>query len=213
MTAVNPQLVRGWLAARSVARGLPAPVADSGGWRVETASPTELRRYVFAAPAGGLRRLGATIDAPNVALKLCGAEATMRALLPVRWRVTGDSFLMTGDAAIPSARTVAPGYFVDLTVTGPIATVRITTPDGQLAASGFAAEHDGVFVYDRIVTDPAHSRRGLGSVVMATLATARRSAASRQVLVATAPGRALYETLGWTICSPYTTALLPSGRH
>lgn len=213
MTAVDPQLVRGWLAARSVARGLPTPVADSGGWRVDTASPTELRRYVFAAPAEGLRRLGATIDAPLVALKLCGIAATMRALLPGRWQVTSDSFLMTGDAATRGTRTAPPGYSVELTATGPVATVRITAPDGQLAASGFAAEHDGVFVYDRIVTEPAQLRRGLGSMVMATLATARQSSASRAVLVATPPGRALYETLGWTICSPYTTALLPSGKQ
>ena len=38
----DPTLVRGWLAARSLARGLPAPVADHGGWRVDTARGTAL---------------------------------------------------------------------------------------------------------------------------------------------------------------------------
>ena len=213
MNSVDPDLVHAWLAARSLARGLPAPVADSGGWRVDTGSPSELRRYVFATPTNGLRRLANAIYAPHIALKLCGTEAAMRVQVPARWQLTSDSFMMTGDDATATARPLPPGYAGELTVTGPVASIRITTTTGELAASGYAADLDGVFAYDRIITDPAHGRRGLGSVVMATLASTRRSRASRQVLVATAAGRALYETLGWTICSPYTTALLPSDQQ
>ena len=209
----DPDLVRAWLTARSAARGLPAPVADSGGWRVDTGTPAERCRYVFAAPTDALRHLAATIDAPHIALKLCGTEADLRALVSARWDVTGDTWMMTCDAAPADARPLPPGYAAELTVAGPVASVRITTDTGDLAASGYAAELDGVFAYDRIVTDPAHGRRGLGSAVMATLATARRSSASRQVLVATAAGRALYETLGWTVCSPYATAVLPSDQQ
>ncbi|WP_430984552.1 hypothetical protein, partial [Escherichia coli] len=49
--AVDRELIAGWLHARSVARALPTPVADHGGWRVDTRSEQEWCRYVFADPA------------------------------------------------------------------------------------------------------------------------------------------------------------------
>ncbi|MDC7340105.1 GNAT family N-acetyltransferase [Streptomyces lydicus] len=51
---------------------------------------------------------------------------------------------------------------------------------------------------DRVRTDEAHRRRGLGDFVMRTLVdSAVADGAVLGVLGATAAGRALYETLGW----------------
>jgi GNAT superfamily N-acetyltransferase len=85
----------------------------------------------------------------------------------------------------------------------------ILTAEGELAASGHAAESHGVFIYDRIVVEPEHRRRGLGKALMAALSGRRQSLTAKPVLVATEAGRALYSTLGWALHAPYTTAFIP----
>lgn len=204
---VDPDLVRGWLAARSRARALPAPVADSGGWRVDTDGEAERRRYVFAAPGPGLAVLLATIREPRVFVKLCADASSFRALLPSRWSITDANCMMVSDTLAPP-RPLPAGYTVSACSVNGVTHVAITAPDGEHAAGGYAAEHDGVFVYDRIITAEAHRRRGLGRNVMATLGAARTDRRSRQVLTATAMGTALYTALGWRIHCPYTTAAL-----
>ncbi|MCI1141600.1 N-acetyltransferase [Sphingomonas sp. WKB10] len=173
----DPALVRGWLAARSLARGLPAPVADHGGWRVDTGTEPERQRYVFAAAGPGLAHLAATITEPAIFLKLCADAATLRAILPPRWTITDTNRMMVTDGPPPPRRPLPAGYIATTTHTAGAAHVAITGPAGDLAASGYAAELDDVFVYDRIVTAEAHRRRGLGHALMTTLATTRRSPA------------------------------------
>jgi len=209
MTSIDPELIAGWLRTRSVARGLPLPVADHGGWRVETAQPHELRRYVFARAEDGLRELANTIVSPHVFLKLCGSESEMRALLPPRWQMQEPRFVMTGESYSPGSAPLATGYTLQITRNGAITTARILTAYGMPAASGYAAEVDGFFIYDQIATEEAHRRRGLGACLMQALHSARRSSDSIQILVATAAGQALYSSLGWRIRSPYTTAHIP----
>lgn len=211
--SIDPALVRGWLAARSLARGLPQPVADHGGWRVDTGLPTETCRHVFAHVCPGLRTLADRIDAPLVFLKLCAGRDLLRALLPPRWHVEPPNRMMVRDGPPGRPPPLPTGYRADLSMAGAVAQARIVAPDGDLAASGHAAGLDGVFVYDRIVTAEAHRRRGLGTVVMAMLGTARRSPDARQVLVATDAGAALYATLGWRVYAPYTTAGVPADQN
>jgi GNAT superfamily N-acetyltransferase len=63
-------------------------------------------------------------------------------------------------------------------------------------------------VFDRIETDLAHRRRGLGRTIMSELARlAFQDGASRGALVATPDGRALYSAMGWQLHSLYTTAV------
>lgn len=207
---VDEALVVAWLAARSLARGLPAPVADHGGWRVDSNQPRERRRYVFTAPCDGLRALGEAIDEPRVALKLCRPNDELFALLPPRWQLTSDidTRVMVRDEAPDSAPSLSPEYRAEIERDGDVIFARITMGDA-LAASGYAAEQGGVFVYDRIVTEEAHRRRGLGRALMALLGRARRSPGSREILTATAAGRALYLTMGWRDYSPYSTAMIP----
>jgi GNAT superfamily N-acetyltransferase len=88
--------------------------------------------------------------------------------------------------------------------------VRIAAPDGTLAASGHLALGDRRAIYDRIVTEPAHQRRGLGRAVMQALQALGRAHGRREgVLVATDAGRALYESLGWHLHSPWAGAVIP----
>ena len=211
MDAPDPELVLAWLAGRSLSRGLPAPVADHGGWRVDSGQPEEIRRYLFATPGEGLRTLGEAITEPFVPLKLCGTWAELTRFLPDRWQLVAENWMMVWDA--PKACGAVPsGYRMTLETEGATSIVTITDRDGTLAASGHAAELGGVFVFDRIVTEEAHRRRGLGAALIGALLLARRSRASRPILAATPAGRALYQRLGWRDYCFYSTASIPPTR-
>jgi GNAT superfamily N-acetyltransferase len=133
----------------------------------------------------------------------------MRELLPPRWQFHERRYVMTGGAWHPADIDLPPGYALQLSHSGALTAASILSSEGKLAASGHAAEVDGFFIYDRIVTEPEHRRRGLAASLMQALHSARQSASSIQILVATADGRALYSSLGWRTHSPYTTAYIP----
>ena len=205
MTTIDTALVHAWLAGRSLSRGLPAPVVDSGGWRVDTNGEAELRRYVFAHPDAGLTRLARTIDQPRIVIKLCADPATLLALLPPGWTIIDANRMMVTDGA-PPPLALPPAYSLHTETCGAVTHVAIVADTGEPAASGHAAEHAGAFVYDRIVVEEPHRRRGLGRALMAALGEARRDPRSQQILTATDMGAALYGSLGWRIYAPYTTA-------
>ncbi|MEG3122547.1 GNAT family N-acetyltransferase [Sphingomonas sp. GB1N7] len=204
----DPDLVAAWLRGRSIAGNLPVPVAESDGWRLETGSETEVRRYVFAAPSPAIAELARTTDRPRVFLKACVDGNVLSALLTPAWRVCEPTWMMTGPSAIDQ-RPLADGYTATIDRKNGVIAVRITAADGTLAASGYAAETQGAFVYDRIIVSPEHQRRGLGGAMMAILGRERRSRDSCPVLVATDQGRALYLALGWQLHAPYATAVIP----
>ncbi|MCW4462169.1 GNAT family N-acetyltransferase [Sphingomonas sp. BT-65] len=207
---MNDALLFGWLAARSIARGLPAPVADHDGFRVDTGGEVEICRWAFTRPCTGLTELGHALDAPGYFLKLCGNGADLLAPLPPRWRLQDLGYCMQGPETPPPASALPAGYTLQFDRDARGSRVAILAPDGALAASGTAAEAGGVFVYDRIITEPNHRRRGLGRVVMAALHETRADRAATELLVATDEGRALYTALGWTVLSPFVTAEIPS---
>jgi len=210
VASFDPDLLWRWVAARSIARGLPLPAPDRGGMRVDTGLPTEMRRYVFASPGPGLRELAETIDTPLVYLKVCAAAGELRDLLPPRWQLQPAGYLMAHDGQPTAPIPPAAGYRIELLRDGPVSAARILADDGTLAASGYAAEHDGVFILDRILTDPAHRRGGLGQALVTALGSMQRDGTARRVLVATEDGCALYSTLGWRILSPYSTIVIPA---
>lgn len=209
MASFTHELLWRWVAARSVARGLPLPVPDRGGMRVDTGLPEEVRRYVFAGPGPGLRELASSIHTPHVYLKVCADAGALRSLLPQRWQLQPAGYLMAHDGPPALALPLTAGYRVELVQDGPVTAARILAADGATAASGYAAEHDGVFILDRIRTGDAHRRRGLGKALVTALGSMQRAATARRVLVATDEGRALYSSLGWRVLSPYTTIVIP----
>lgn len=202
-------LVREWLTARSLARGLPRPVPDYGGYRVDTNTAAEVRRWVFGATVPGIALLGQTIREPRHVLKLCGSACELGKLLPPEWQVSeGNCFMEISDNRCIDA-PIPPTYHLQQLQHGAVTRVEIRTDEGQLAASGYSAETDEAFIYDRIQTDAQHRRRGLARAVMVALGSCRRSSSTRQLLVATAEGERLYSAMGWRKLSPYSTARLP----
>lgn len=205
MDGVPPALLHAWLAGRSLARGLPAPVADRGGYRVDTRSDSEYCRWVFAAPHPDLAALARDVDQPGRLIKLCGADDALRQLLPDGWQLHAPAFFMQA-GNWPASGALPPGYRCETLRVGPVCQVATFGEDGTLAASGYAAETSEAFVFDRIVTAPEHRRRGLGAAVMAALRAMRTRRDAPELLVATEEGRCLYQRLGWRVLSPYTTA-------
>ena len=203
----SDDLVLGWLKARSVARGLPEPVPDGGGWRVDTRSAAEECRYVFAAPGPAIGRLARSIDRPRVFIKLCDSDSSLARLLPTGWVLQDQAWFMTGPRVV-SRYTLPTGYRSTIERQGGAFRVAMLAADGTVAASGYGAEAEGVFGFDRIVTDEGHQRRGLGRAVMGLLAAQRSSDQVRPALVATDAGRALYSALGWRMLKPYATAVM-----
>jgi GNAT superfamily N-acetyltransferase len=205
-----PELVMSWLYARSVARSLPAPIRDRGGFRVETNSEKEVRRWVFPQLDAGIRQVGIEAALPRHFVKLCGTDADLRNQLPANWTMLPASYFMMAGAVDHPSRPLPAGYTLQRSRKDRTVSVRVNAPNGSLAASGHAAEAAGVFIYDRIETEPEHRRRGLGNAVMKALSTERSSSDAPQLLVATEIGRELYTTLGWRVLSPYATATIAS---
>jgi GNAT superfamily N-acetyltransferase len=205
---MEAELLEGWLRARSIARGLPQPVPDRGGLRVDTGLPNEQRRYVFAGPAPGISELASSITAPHIFIKMCGPGHQLLSLVPPRWQLQPDAYLMTIDGWRSPVPSVPTGYRLQVSTEAATTIARIFTEDDLLVASGYAVEYGGVYVFDRIATEPAHQHQGLGAAVMAALGGAQQSRAAQRVLVATEAGRALYSTLGWKVRSPYSTVTI-----
>ena len=206
-TGVDARLILAWATARSLARGVSLPEPDRGGFRVDTGSAEEVRRYIFPEVGEGVAQVAATEALPGVLIKLCGSVEALASVLPSGWIVEPTGFVMRRDGPMPGSRLPPPsGYTIELAADGPVRSVRLLDAAGHVAARGWAAVHDGVFIYDRIATDAAHRRRGLGRTVMLALEAAAWNRSDVQLLVATEEGRALYETLGWRVLSPYSTA-------
>jgi predicted GNAT family acetyltransferase len=86
---------------------------------------------------------------------------------------------------------------------GGVTFLRVLADDGALAARGQIAVTGESAVVDQVETEPAHRRRGLGSVVMRRLANiAVERGATTAVLGASVEGKALYESLGWRVRAP-----------
>lgn len=206
---VDPKLVFAWQAAHSIARSSPPPVHDRGGFRVDTHSEKEAKRWVFPHLCDGLRAIAHEVTASRHYLKLCGSDEELRSALPPRWEVQSANHFMVGAVASIDTKPLPDGYKIELHQAGPVTRASIIAPDGGLAASGCAAETADVFIYDRIETAQDHRRKGLGVAVMIALGSAKRSLVNPQLLVATEDGRNLYRNLGWTVLTPFAAATIP----
>lgn len=211
------EIFRAWSRGWAITREVAPPVPHADGLRIEVGLPRQVRRYVFPQASQALHELGETIAQPWVLLKACATTDELRALLPQRWEMQDEHYLMTcGDASFAGSGALAPGYALHVDDAGARtrrAHVEVRAEDGALAAAGHLALDERFAIYDRIVTEPAHQRRGLGRAVMHALqALARAHGRHANVLVATAQGRALYEALGWRLHAPWATAVIPGAE-
>jgi len=202
--------IRGWALTREV----EPPVAHADGFRIAVGLPRQAARYVFPQPSPAIAELGTSVTQPWVYIKAAATSEQLRERLPDHWRIEDLHYMMTCDERpFPGGGRLPAGYRLEVddavAATG-LGHVRVVAPDGTLAASGHVAMEARLAIYDRIGTEPAHQRRGLGRAVMHALqALAAAHGRHAGVLVATEPGRALYESLGWRLHSPWAGAVIP----
>ncbi|MFY1690571.1 GNAT family N-acetyltransferase [Plantactinospora sp. WMMB782] len=207
-----PELVMAWGRGWAVSRATPAPVEVPGGFRVDVGLPGHRVRHVLHTyRADTLGRLGADLTAPGSWIKVTGDPAGFRAALPAGWTIDIPGYLMTVPFRAEPVES-PPGYTVRVdTEPGSgalVATVR--NEAGERAATGRLAPAGEFGVVDQVETAPVHRRRGLGSVVLRTLAGRAAARGLRTgILVATDDGRALYRSLGWVVRSDVAGAYRP----
>jgi GNAT superfamily N-acetyltransferase len=207
--SANPELLAGWLKGWALAHDAPLPTACGAGWHVNVGLPNQKARYVFAEPDPDFWRLAETISEPLIYLKVCAPHDRIKHLFPERWTTEHRGFIMTHDDIPPQMRQLPDVYSRVINERPYGLTCKIYAEDGAEAASGNLVLADGVAVYDHIHTEESHRRKGLASVVMATLQNAAHEMGRRRdVLCASHAGLRLYETLGWQIHSFYTSAMI-----
>ena len=209
--ALDLPLLERWLTGWSLSRGLPLPVREQSGLRVDVGLPLQLRRHVFLDAGPALQACAEQIHASHIYLKAAVDPAVLRAALPARWSVEAPGYLMRGPASMPREAALPPGYRIDMSAEHGAQLVRILHAHDDVAASGRIVVHDRCAVFDQIVTAESHRRRGLGTVVMQSLETiAGQARVTERLLVATEAGRNLYSSLGWQLVAPWATAVLPA---
>ncbi|MFF8772573.1 GNAT family N-acetyltransferase [Kitasatospora sp. NPDC015120] len=197
------ELVREWIEGWIVSRGAADPVDEPWGWRIDVGQPRQVARHVLPEPAeADVRTLVAATTAPGTWLKLFADDDTVRPWLGPGWHYDVPGHLMTVPLA-PGRPSAPAGYTLTGWERGGVVRALVRTEDGRFAARGQLAVTGASAVADQIETDPAHRRRGLGSVVMRALQDAgHRAGAGTGILVATPEGRALYSALGWSVRAP-----------
>ncbi|MGH4031642.1 GNAT family N-acetyltransferase [Actinomycetota bacterium Odt1-20B] len=198
---MDRELVEIWAAGWALSRATPRPVAHPWGWYIEVGKPAQAGRHVVAEAREPLvRAAAASVTVPHTWLKVPAEPVDVEPWLPEGWIVDKED---TGHLMAVDLRTTHPaapeGYTVSAETRAGVTYVRVHDRAGELAAKGQMAVVGGATVVDQVETSPAHRRRGLGGLVMRTLADrAVAEGAAVGVLGATDEGRALYESLGWT---------------
>jgi GNAT superfamily N-acetyltransferase len=184
-----------------------------GGWHVEVNEPDQVARYVFPRADETIEHLTQTIRPALTPIKVCASAQEVAPRLAPPWIMQRTSTMMSKPSLMIAPSDQRDGYFVAVTGAGDVVIAMAVTRRGDVVAGGRVALVSDVAVFDQISTQEAHQRKGLGSAVMRALENAAIDrGAGRGMLVATEAGCALYQTLGWTIYAPYTTALVPIGE-
>jgi GNAT superfamily N-acetyltransferase len=202
-----PDLVMAWGRGRAVSRVTPQPVPVEGGFEVPVGPPSaEIRRVLHTYTAESLAAAALEWSEPDRQIMIAGPAELLRASVPSTWTMDDAGHLMTVGFA-PTGYAVPDGYRLAVETDGALTVARAFHFNGDLAASARLGRTGETGVFDKVVTAPAHRRRGLGSTLMRALSGHAFALGMRRgLLVGSDDGRALYEHLGWTYVSDFPGA-------
>ncbi|TCC45927.1 N-acetyltransferase [Kribbella pittospori] len=205
------ELVRRWQAGWSVSRGWTTVEDDNDGiLTVRAGEENRAMEYVvldaddkperveraaeLALAEGGGRGAG------WITLATDDKEARIEQLEDLGLEVQQDQdWLMTIQLSEQPALKLHERYALHTELESDLIITRATLHGGVVSSGRMAVVGEDA-VADRIETDPAHRRRGLGSAVMASLVeTAAAQGAKRGILIASIDGLRLYRSLGWKV--------------
>lgn len=211
MNQIPEDLLEKWLKGWSVSRDKPLPEAWKSGYRVLVGDEEQKIRYVFPQVNEDFICLAESIREPWIYLKVCAPPEEFSRLIPNRWKIQPQGYMMYGpEKMMVPEKPLPEGYSMETFQQKPdVFVARINSGNKEEAAIGRLIIVDGLAIYDRIKTEKEHQRKGLATQVIKEL---YRMAASKEVsenfLVATGQGKLLYESLGWKISSFYTSIVI-----
>ncbi|HEX8331142.1 MAG TPA: GNAT family N-acetyltransferase [Segetibacter sp.] len=155
--------------------------------------------------------LAKTVVEPWTFLKVCAPPDKLANLLPPRWVIQPQGYMM--HCFRPMTNRALPlnsEFKLEWEENGTVHLLKIVDSQGAVAACGRVVLVDDVAVYDRISTEPNYRRKGLASLLMYELERiALVKGVRKNVLVATQEGKGLYTSLGWDLYSLYTSIVIP----
>lgn len=208
---IPKEMIVKWLKGWALSRELPLPEEFRSGFKLGVGYEKQKTRYVFPKLNEDFIQLANAIVEPWVYLKVCATPAELKELLPPRWAIQPQGYMMTNFKRMVEKPTdLADEYNLGFEEYNTTHVIRIIANNGDVAAIGRVVLVDDLAVYDRIATQDNHKRKGLATVVMKELEKiALSKGIYRNCLVATEAGKLLYESLGWELYSLYTSVVIP----
>jgi len=207
---VSPNIIQKWLTAWALSRELPLPTNFKSGYKVDVGYQERKARYVFAELNDDFIQLSETINEPWVFLKVCASPEEVKDKISGKWVIQPQGYLMSCVSPMNIQVNLPDGYEIEFGNYNSTTLVKILTKNGELASAGRIVIVDDLAVYDRISTEENHKRNGLATFLIKEL---EQIAISKNVyqnfLVATEQGKLLYQSLGWKVCSLYTSVVIP----
>ena len=207
---VSPNIIQKWLTAWALSRELPLPTNFKSGYKVNVGYQKQKARYVFAELNDDFIQLSETINETWVFLKVCASPEEVKNKISGKWVIQPQGYLMSCVSPMNIQVNLPDGYEIEFDNYNSTTLVKILTKNGELASAGRIVIVDDLAVYDRISTEENHKRNGLATFLIKEL---ERIAISKNVyknfLVATEQGKLLYQSLGWKVCSLYTSVVIP----
>lgn len=194
------EMVSAWVHGWAISRGTSMPVAIADGLRVDLGPSGQPARYVLHTfDHRRVAALARELTLPGMEIKTLGDSAALRSVLPDDWSMYDPCDRMTAAFTHGAAEVHVP-YVARIVEDGATLVGLVLDGDGDKVSSARLAPSGRYGVIDRVWTQPAHQRRGLGTVLMTKLGNrALDSGLTTGLLSATADGRALYSALGWTV--------------
>ncbi|WP_268846189.1 GNAT family N-acetyltransferase [Flavobacterium aestivum] len=208
---ISKDTIERWLKGWSLSRELPLPTKFKSGFKVDVGYEKQKIRYVFPNPSDDFIELANSITEPWVFLKVCATPDTLKNLLPQRWVIQPQGYMMTNSQRMIGEKVnLNDQYKIEFEQYDSTYVIKIIANNGDMAAIGRVVLVDDLAIYDRISTDVNHKRKGLATVLMKELEKiALAKGIHQNFLVATEEGKLLYESLGWKLSCFYTSIVIP----
>ena len=208
---ISEDLLGKWLKGWSLSRGLPLPEKFKSGFKVDVGYEKQKSRYVFPNLNADFIELANSITEPWVFLKVCATPDILKKILPARWVIQPQGYMMTCSQQIIK-KTVNPDhkYKLEFEHYNSTCLVKILADNGAVASTGRVVLVDDLAIYDRISTEIDHTRKGLATILMRELEKiALSKGINKNFLVATEEGKLFYKSLGWELSCLYTSVVIP----
>lgn len=208
---VSAEIVKKWLKGWCLSREVPFPVPYKSGFHVMVGDEKQKERFVFPELNDDFFQLAHSIDEPWVYLKVSTSPDEFINKIPERWKLQPQGYMMTCFQPMNFPQiSLAEGYHLEFSEYNTTFVVRIAAENGEQASIGRVSLIDDIAVYDRIITEKNHQRKGLATFLLKELEKiALSKGITNNLLVATEEGKLLYETLGWKMYCLHTSVVIP----